>query len=66
MIETEYEKIPHPSRDIEFKDDMKDFIIWWELFKEEIFSKNFKETNFLDIMTETSEKNRNSISGVSS
>ncbi|KAB2940620.1 MAG: hypothetical protein MPEBLZ_00085 [Candidatus Methanoperedens nitroreducens] len=36
MIETEYEKIPHPSRDIEFKDDMKDFIIWWELFKEEI------------------------------
>ena len=48
MAESETKNIPHPSRDIEFSDDMKDFVMWWDLFRESIESNSdwIKEHNF--------------------
>lgn len=36
MSKTEEKKTYHPSRELDFKDDMKDFFTWWEVFKEEL------------------------------
>lgn len=48
MTESETKNIPHPSRDIEFSDDMKDFVIWWDVFRESIESNDdwIKEHSF--------------------
>jgi hypothetical protein len=48
MTESETKNIPHPSRDIEFSDDMKDFVMWWDVFRESIESNGdwIKEHNF--------------------
>ncbi len=48
MTEGENKKLPHHSRDIEFTDDMKDFVTWWDIFRESIESNGdwIKEHNF--------------------
>jgi hypothetical protein len=48
MTEDENKKISHPSRDIEFTDDLKSFHNWWDAFNDAI-EKNgawIKEPNF--------------------
>lgn len=48
MADGENEKMPHPSRDIEFTDDGKEFVMWWDVFRESIESNGdwIKEHNF--------------------
>lgn len=55
MTEDENEKTSQLSRDILFTDDMKDFYMWWDVFKEELenngtWIKEYKFEHFLSML----------------